>query len=601
MRGDPFSRGYALADSDSSEDTFTSRGSRKRRRRTTEEDDGFAARDYRHPDRQHGPPPKKQKPNTFHATLSARYGTIPAYVESVDDEGEEEGHAVGLSSGVRTGNGEGMCKADEPDSDSYSEVEEEEEEENFEEEEVQSPTPNREPMPLYNIPTAIRPPTSILPDYLIPASTNTLARRKGETATKDSRRKEIILQRRARVDRPTRATKASHIPTRKPRRETSTAPPYTTRPTTPPRRTPQTASPGDSVISAMLKRPVLKPSKSSALFEPFTSDALQQPASQFGATASTPPATPARWPRPSFGGSRVGNKEAAAPLPPSSKAQNPLRCPICHYNDTYNAICCNLCGTSWPPTSEAHGSVPYPQEPDRLFHTQPAIKTPLVTYEPNAQNLKPAKTREEEPLCTGAAVSPMPRDQEPLKERERLSTERERARMERLKTMLQQEADRQFIQLVPEARLEAMSEKRSFPYVGATKWRCLSDAEQARERWAIWTIEENERRTINNQNQTSHGHSQQQEPPQAFDEALATRFQHASQEKALAMLAAQRAHVLAFGLRWPDDMAGWPGGVSADFRDYVMDATRYLEQQEWLEGSERSDSEFSEEVTEVAS
>jgi hypothetical protein len=47
------------------------------------------------------------------------------------------------------------------------------------------------------------------------------------------------------------------------------------------------------------------------------------------------------------------------------------------------------------------------------------------------------------------------------------------------------------------------------------------------------------------------------------------------------------------GLRWPEDgMTGWPDAFDAEFRQYILDATRYLEQRDVFGNlAEQSDAE----------
>ncbi|EFQ90462.1 hypothetical protein PTT_12906 [Pyrenophora teres f. teres 0-1] len=150
----------------------------------------------------------------------------------------------------------------------------------------------------------------------------------------------------------------------------------------------------------------------------------------------------------------------------------------------------------------------------------------------------------------------------------------------------------QYLNLVAELQREAIAQGRAFPE-GITGWDEMNEAEQQRVRRATRAIEENERRSSSATGQaTTHAandsqveETQEQQQVLKIDEALVARFENGSNASIVQQLAEERTHMVVTGHCWPDDIIGWADDYSDEERNFVLEATRYLEQKEAIENS----------------
>ena len=199
--------------------------------------------------------------------------------------------------------------------------------------------------------------------------------------------------------------------------------------------------------------------------------------------------------------------------------------------------------------------------------------------------------------------------------------DRNRKKMQRTKTIIHKIWEeqciagiaQQYIDGVAELRQQAIANGRAFPQ-GLSGWHEMSEAEQQRVTWATRAIEENERLHRSRSSsaapagagagagadriaalQAAGGGSQdadiqeqqrQPAPVPEIDQALVARFGTGGPHAGLLRtLAAQRDYFLFARRRWPDDMTGWADKYSDQERQLVLEATRYMEQQEAIEDS----------------
>jgi len=171
----------------------------------------------------------------------------------------------------------------------------------------------------------------------------------------------------------------------------------------------------------------------------------------------------------------------------------------------------------------------------------------------------------------------------------------------------------QYMDGVAELRQEAIANGRAFPQ-GLSGWHKMSEAEQQRVTWATRAIEANERlvrsssaadrmaavqaaggssSSSSNSSSSSQGADIQKRqwqpvpvPVPEIDQALVARFGNGGPYAGvLRTLAAQRDYSLFARRRWPADITGWAEDYSDEERRLILEATRYMEQQEAVANS----------------
>jgi hypothetical protein len=292
-----------------------------------------------------------------------------------------------------------------------------------------------------------------------------------------------------------------------------------------------------------------------------------------------------------------GFRQSPSPSPPGSRQGSPplsppppgfIRCPDCTVNNRDITTSCGTCGMPWPaapaPGSQARGIVPYDRQPDALFGDE------VFTYSDDEDDddmyvmtggAGPAGT-----VDAGGDPDPIP-----ATERTRLQNAREAALYD---AALREGRDKDRQQT---ALLNGQDVPESQPYFYDPELDAehITVAQEAERRETIHRegILDARRAKVVRGLLARHSDPERQQWTVTFDRALAQRFEDPSEATMLRRIEETRYNTRYNGLRWPEDgMTGWPDAFDAEFRQYILDATRYLEQRDVFGNlAEQSDAE----------